>query len=158
MDEIVIPTVQHTGTRFLVSLFPPGMAKSRHTTAAEMPIIRVLLGEQPGLVPMRHPARVYASWARRENTERRKTGLDDQWRNLIALDAEFDLTYFHVDGGNREMELAKLRVFHKNRQSVTSDWEPVGATAKQNSPITEEMISAVPAFVLNFYETIGGTV
>lgn len=145
---IVIPTVQHTGTRFLVSLFPAGAAKGWHVTDQEMPVIRELLKHDIGVVPMRDPALTYASWARREGTEHRKTGIDKQFDNLMEIDQLFDLHYFHIDAEDREAELAKLNLILPEGLKIhQTDWQPIGATAPTNAPVAP----VVPGKVIDFY-------
>jgi hypothetical protein len=91
------------------------------------------LRAEPGVVPMRHPALVYESWARRESQWARHTPADlyTQFENLMQLDQEFDLEYVFVDD---------------------TDWgEPISTHGNAHTAITPEMMDRVPDKVMDFY-------
>ena len=121
-------SVQHTGTRYLIHKLDVGR-NSEHTYKGNQKRVDKLLG-MPYLivVPLRHPARVYESWVRRE---RRLHELDYQYEYMAKITSKRDVYFVSVENGDA----------------------PIGSNANTaNMEITPAMQKRVPDEVMRWYE------
>jgi len=106
---IILPTVQHTGSRLVDSIFRS--KRDFKTTYAHVNLKNIdtfveLAKEHATIVPLRHPLRVAQSF------ESRGKLLDDffsEWNLIISMIAPLDPMYIHVDlTGKRDSDLTAI--------------------------------------------------
>lgn len=123
----VVISVQHTGTRFLLHHLN---CTGEHTYPNNMRNVHSRLRDERGIIPLRHPARVYESWVRRD---RDLAFLEQQYRCMICELKGYDLTYVDVERSG----------------------DPVAAqTGVGKTEVTKRMQARVPAFVMDWYEYV----
>lgn len=123
-----ILSVQHTGTRFLVHELNCPRAVE-HTYPNNAKRVAKLIASRPTIVvPLRHPARVYESWVRRE---RRIHELAEQYAVMMSLSQKFDFKYVDVEAAGKD---------------------PIGSNVgTAGIEITHGMITRVPPDILDWY-------
>lgn len=128
---IVIPTIQHTGTFFALSLFPDfevchfrGEPESDravfydHVWPGEWKHLEPLLKIYPALVPIRHPWSVALSWIRRG---RDLTQLDSQFEQMQRVDY-WKPCYLPLDTEDRSEWIESAR--DRLNLPLATDWKP----------------------------------
>lgn len=173
------PTVQHTGTHFLYAevlgdfctcVMQESVESSLkrkspmnrlgdfthyniHTHFLDEKVSRFApFLELPILIPMRHPARVYESWFRRKR--KKIENCTKQFSNLINVAYPKNPMFLVIDHEDREKRLAEIASFLDI--SLKTDWQMGHGVVHEtgNCDITDEMMSRVPDFVMDFYEEV----
>ena len=164
---ILVPTVMHSGSHVVRSFFdgwcfgsPESLEYDMENTAKEMKhmifchvheegmeSIKPLLGEYPVFIPMRHPARIYESWVRREEN------LEELGRQLdVMIDTidKYDPVYLLIDSEKRDKWL--VRANGKLKEQFVTTWPSFTTQHTMHIPVTKAMQAAVPGTVMDFYE------
>ena len=156
--KLVIPTVQHTGTLFLVGLlkdagFEVCTFRSKpktdhslhygHCWPGELKYMRPLLRECQAIVPLRHPALVYEAWKRRHRTH---LELILQWQTLITEVDKFSPLYLPIDIPFRNAHLK--RIGDTLGIDLATDWEPKHSFTDTHwlNPVDVELIEEMEYF------------
>jgi len=126
-EKISIVSIQHTGTKLLVSKFTqdelalkdplPGLHVG-HISAGQMPHIRELYN-YPMIIPQRHPYLVYESWVRREKPI---SDLMENYGYLINEIDKYNPYYVNID----------LSIKNDQIDKINTD---IGLTLSKNWPI-----------------------
>lgn len=133
-DVIVLPAIQHTGSRFVrydllkgyssagLSEAPNGKTVYHdHLGNKRKPYkFTELLEKYPAIVPLRHPRRVFKSWITR------KQSIDDcinEWDNLLEIVVPHNPYYLPVDSTDRDLYIGWIR---KKLNLDVDDWRPRG--------------------------------
>ncbi len=133
---IVVPSIHHTGTNFVLQNLLRKFATHPNTIASLPPeqskvhvhVEPSLVGQldhwvrlmYPMLVPIRHPASVARSWKARGKPVSEMVG---QWQMLIDQVAPFKPSYLPLDVDNREDWLEAF--CDKFSLDLSTDWEVV---------------------------------
>jgi len=161
-EMIFIPTVMHSGTRFLHQLigwpvqtlakaqFVDGTIIHCHMDTRSEKFTRALTC--PIVVPMRHPARIYESWARRNFKSKHPEKLEAQFRRMIREVHPHSPTYVVIDHEDRDLHLKRLN--DRFGLALKTDWCPVSEKGTSDVEITRKRMARVPDFVMDFYEEI----
>ena len=134
MNVIVLPAVQHTGSRFvnndLLKDYDPATFHEEptgktvyhdHLGSNRVPSkFTKLLDKYPAIVPLRHPRRVFKSWI-----DRKQNIIDciDEWENLLKYIDPYDPYYLPIDSIDRDIYLGWI---NKKLEVSPVDWRPRG--------------------------------
>jgi hypothetical protein len=126
-----------------------------HITTAEMERIETELQvDNIIVIPLRHPARVYQSFLKRNKTLEM---FIEQWDNMINVIAPRNPFYIHLDLPERRQEVdliekainMKLPVSHDE-----SEWKIYNSRAETHSMSLDEFpIDDIPERFIDFYES-----
>lgn len=163
----VIPTIQHTGTKFLYKLFPEGYTHCSliedidqdnvlyvgHLTANSVDRIKEL--PYPMLIPLRHPYLVAESWVRRGKP---LSELADNFRLLVNELDPLNPLYLPIDVDNRQDYLDKI-----NKDlglSLSTNWNVENSKETTYNlshkdltpePIMVDLVEDIEGFIKRFY-------
>jgi hypothetical protein len=131
-----------------------------HLTDKNMVNWRAWFGEQPLLIPLRHPAKALSShFKRNEQNPFWMTWFAQQWCNLIEIESHYPY-YIHIDIPElRDQELAKIN--DELGLNLSHDWainEAMGCKhGGESEPLQHHLVSMVPDSFIRFYEeTLNG--
>lgn len=171
-NVIAMPTMMHTGTRFMLRNLTnvayssedsldqdlktriPSMNTFIHMHMIEEVsdvVVRIAKNHKT-LIPLRDPARICESWKRREGKKywANRDNMIYQWDILINKIDKHDPVYFLIDSPNRELWLDRaisILGFDFDR-----NWDEISPFKTASVKVTEEMEEAVPYFVRQFYK------
>lgn len=125
--------------------------------------------EYPLICPMRHPARIRASFLargrqliydpenKRNSYPNEGSDYESQWKNLIATNEKYPIYFIHVDDiENRDKQVRELGKILD--MFLTCDW-PINdlSNAKKGThtlEITPELEEQVPTWIMEYYNEI----
>ena len=135
-DSIVIPSIQHTGTKFVASMFDGYCWKSLnedwhersvfvgHISPGQINNVKTKMLQHRAIVPLRHPFLVAESWKRRGKSI---AELVDNFRLLVNEVDPLNPFYIAIDGEDREEHLSYI-----NSQldlNLKTDWSVVNSVS-----------------------------
>ena len=137
---ILIPTIQHTGSHFVVGLFGidvgrakrPGMQSGEpnevifeHVERNTEAVLH-LAARHPTIIPLRHPKVVAKSYLSRNKTEQT---MCDNFRIVVERFDPLNPYYLPIDVADRH---DYLDVINKDMDlELKTDWTPAGRSAEQ---------------------------
>ena len=168
---VVIPSVWHTGTHFMVDQVVPDFTPhhfDHRTWIAGSPVgdIQVRCHCEPAyenslkrwgkeaqcLVPIRHPMSVAESWKARGKVNR-FSELAEQWMLLKKYISPHNPLYLPVDSPDRESWLEKIRIFLDS--DIQTDW-PVVMSSNKSATLTEaERATVLEVMADGFFDRFG---
>lgn len=130
---LCVPTVQHTGSKFITAHLLAGQTKRDikkgyvgpgvyfdHLWPHKWEWWQPLLDQFPAIVPLRHPSAVYESWRARGRPFREMT---DQWRVLIEKVDPYQPYYLPLDVEDRQGYLDRINT--ELGMNLTTEWKVV---------------------------------
>ncbi|MCP4262278.1 MAG: hypothetical protein GY774_32970 [Planctomycetes bacterium] len=138
---VVMPTIQHTGTFFMLREIFQGFTKCSlraepkdpgvifdHTWPGHTEYFHKWLSKYPSVTPLRSPERIVYSWERRERPLYKLVILINEW---IALMERFDVFILPIDHPNRDKYLIRLN--ERLGTGLSTDWSVI-PSAKDAKP------------------------
>ena len=160
---IVLPTIPHSGTFFMLRNLFAGRTKLSltdrlvedaivfdHTYPVYRRFFEPLLSKYPAITPLRDPREIVRSWQRRK---RRLDVLYDICAEWAYLVDKFDIHVLPIDHCTRNESLAKFS--EKVGFSLTSDWQPESSGPTVDSEICDDFDSRITQILDEFYPPPG---
>jgi hypothetical protein len=159
IEGVVMPTVRHTGSLFMVDLLPYERCTLRgkpgeyplffdHAYDLHMKHFFKWIEEYPTVViPLRDPMDCARSWAKRRESFK---WFNQMWENLIQFD-RFNPFYIPIDKTDKQNRLDAL-ADHLGVELAT-DWTPINTCSDQAIAIPESVkdVYSLPV-IKDFYE------
>lgn len=165
--RVAIPTIQHTGTKFIASMFKYHQAgfleedlgdtmHVGHISLGQIVNIEALLDEGlPVVIPLRHPYLVYESWIRRDKQIHE---LVTNWHLLVDRIDKYNPYYVAIDSRDREDMLDDVNRGLGLR--LETDWSPVNVVSNtymmrprdiDPPPVIIKLADDIKGFLGRFY-------
>lgn len=164
--KICIPSIRHSGTRLLMKKIfkgwkaanplDPRFKAGNYMIAGHVypPSLDYMIGymeNYPIVVPLRHPSRVWKSFADRDMSY---DFFCDHWYNMIKFVDILSPNYIHIDVIDRRDD-DLLKVEQKFGIELQHDWtidDTVCDKGNATMNITHKDTIKMPNFILDFYE------
>lgn len=164
---VCVPSIRHSGTRLvtkhILSDFVPVNPRqpipndgkchviTGHVTEPSLEYMNHYMQNFPSIVPMRHPASIWKSFADRDMSY---DFYFDHWLNLMELYAEYPMAIVHVDRHDRDYYLNEASKFLGVPLSTT--WPndaTTGDCGNAEIVVTDLMASKIPSIIMDFYQS-----
>jgi len=165
--SFAIPSIQHTGTKFVARMFKEYQWKSLneewhepsifvgHISNGMLPHVKSKLEQYQAVIPLRHPFLVAESWKRRGKP---LPELVNNFRLLVNEVDKFEPCYLAIDSDDREEQLKFINL--RLNLDLKTDWSVVNSVSGtydlnrlyvKPEKIILELVDEIGDFLNQFY-------
>ena len=164
--NILIPTIQHSGTKLIARMFHnydwAGLDDNKdnaiyvgHISPGRIDLILDKMKEMPTIIPLRHPYLTQESWRLRGKS---LSDLVDNWRLLVNQIFRHDPYFIAIDTDRRDDQLGQINL--ELGLTLENDWKVVNSVSNtynlrytdiEPQAVIKELVEEIHDFLKLYY-------